>query len=206
MNTGIQLSVEAVGKTLEAQSWESSEFYAAWLSQTYYFTSHSTRLLEFCEFYTDDPAAKARYREHREEEKGHERIALADLQRLGADIARYGEQLSTRAFYWYQYELIRKHGDRPFLGYVLMLELLARDHGPVLFDKVCSAHGVRCAGFLKVHVEEDIDHVESAFQLLESFSAEEQDAVVDNFNWSVETYRRILEDCVAFPENGFSMS
>ncbi|MFC6924314.1 iron-containing redox enzyme family protein [Microbulbifer taiwanensis] len=195
-----KLSLNVLEEFLSGLPWESSNFYEAWLAQTYYYTSHSTRLLEFCGFYTKDKGAAERYREHREEEHGHERIALSDLKRLGGDIALHGEHLSTRKFYWQQYEIIRHQGDRPFLGYVLMLELLARDYGPGIFEEVSAAHGDRCANFLKIHIEEDIDHVESAAQLLQSFSAEEQAAVVDNFNWSLDCYRAILKDCVSFAD------
>ncbi|WP_346838046.1 iron-containing redox enzyme family protein [Microbulbifer sp. SAOS-129_SWC] len=190
-----QLSLDGLEGYLQQLSWRNRNFYRSWLAQTYYYTSHSTRLLEFCEFYASDAEAAQRYREHRQEENGHERIALSDLRRLDADIVHYGEQLSTRTFYWEQYEVIRKYGDRPFLGYVLMLEILARDHGPYIFNEVRAAYGDRSANFLKIHVEEDVDHVNSAIRLLETFTDSEKSKVLENFNWSINAYKAILDEC-----------
>ena len=183
-------------KVLEKFPWEDLRVYSNWLAQTYYFTSHSTRLLEYCEFYTCDEVSRKRYRAHRNEESGHERVALTDLQRIGGDIARQGEYLSTRSFYWRQYEVVRKLGDRPFLGYVLMLEMLARDCGPKILDKVSLVYGSRAASFLKIHAEEDESHVAQALKLLEDFSDSEKNRVVENFSESVRIYKEILNDCM----------
>src|SRR5262245_13457821 len=73
--------------------WAHREAYAAWLAQTYYYVSHSTRLLALAasRYTVADDAFHLRCLEHLREEKSHEKLATADLKALGKTAREYPE-------------------------------------------------------------------------------------------------------------------
>lgn len=183
---------EAVG-FLGDFPWENPDCYAHWLAQTFYFTSHSTRLLSLAAARAplNDNLTHSRFLEHIKEETGHENLALQDLKAMGRDIADYPEFAETKIFYNQQYFMIDRYGPHAFMGWILFLEGVASEVGPQIVEK-CQAHHKSHTRFLRVHAEEDQDHIKSAFELIEQTKAEENEMFEFNFVTSAQTYLKMF--------------
>jgi pyrroloquinoline quinone (PQQ) biosynthesis protein C len=179
--------------------WRDKEFYAAWLTQTYYYVCHSTRLLaaSASRFGVDQDELHQRFWAHMGEEKRHEALALKDLKTMGIAPENYGELPATSAFYQSQYFMIEHRNPSALLGYILMLEALAVQIGPPLYAEVSKHFGPKASVFVKVHAEEDPDHVDKAFKAIESMDEKTLKVIDTSFQQSLFLYRQILESCKA---------
>lgn len=179
---------------IEGLPWESSEFYREYLGQTYHYVLHSCRMLAFAASRTKDMGFFRRAVKHIGEENGHEKLALIDLSKMGSSIANHPESGVTRAFWEAQFYKI---GEQPsaLLGYVVALEYLAACVGKDLQLRATTAHGADCANFLRVHAEDDPDHVDKAIEQIESLSETERIEVWKNFEQTCLLYGLLLQDC-----------
>ena len=187
--------VERLGKYMKNFPWEDKAAYANWCAQTYYYVCHSTRLLAVSasriplandEHYT-------RFLRHLQEEKGHEKLALRDLEKLGHSTNEYPEEANTAAFYQTQYFYIERVNTFALFGYILLLEGLAATYGPECYRRVLAAHGKEAATFWKVHAEDDPAHVEQAFMVLQKLDGTALAAVLRNLRDTADRYGSLLE-------------
>lgn len=181
--------------------WTSRRAYGDWLAQTYYYVRHSTRLLAAAaaRFPLDERGSALHYRfaAHIGEEKRHEQLALHDLQQLGFTLAEFGERHTTRMFYEPQYFKVEHQAPSVLFGYILPLEAIAATQGKFISAAVSQAFGPKCDAFLKVHGEDDVEHLEKALRILETVPADEQELVSQNLSQSTFAYCQILEEIVA---------
>jgi hypothetical protein len=182
--------------------WTIEDVYANFLAQTYYYVGHSTRLLCSSAARMDVKQEKLhkRFLAHTSEEKSHHLLALHDLQCLGGKLEKYPELPSTRMLYETQYYKIEHQDPTALLGYIIALEGLAVHCGPSIFDKVSKCFGPKPASFLKVHVGEDPDHLEKAFEVVESLDSRQVQLVETNFIQSCVAYTSFLEGIVGRSE------
>jgi thiaminase len=180
--------------------WGETAVYGAFLAQTYYYVSHSTRLLALAgsRFKSSEEQVHRRFIRHATEELSHENLALHDLKALGMSLEHYPELPSTRAFYQTQYYMIEHRSPWSFWGYILMLEGLALTKGPWLLGELLRHHGERAASFVKVHVAEDVEHMAKAKQALEALPEAERPLVIDQIANSCFYYGAMLEQCTAY--------
>ena len=176
--------------------WESSEAYAQWLSQSYFFVSHSTRLLALSAAHATFTQGNLHKRmlEHVAEEIGHEMIAANDLKQMGRNIKDFSEMRETQAFYRNQYFHIQNHGSEAFVGYVLFLEGLACTKGFDIMKRISAAHGEKACNFVRVHAELDQDHLKSAFELVDGLDPSSFALISSSMMESCFFYERMLED------------
>lgn len=187
--------IETVREVMLRLPWEDAHFYASYLTQTYYFVRHSTRLLAMASAYAkfDQDALHRRFGSHIAEEKGHDLIALADLKKLG--FLELEEELpATRNLYEGQYYKIQKLDSAALLGYILALEGVASSVCPLFIERIYQAYGKQCALFLKLHVEEDPDHVDKAFEQVEALPATLRQLVEENLVQSFRNYVSFLKN------------
>jgi hypothetical protein len=192
--------LETLCSEMKVHPWENREFYAAWLSQTYFYVCHSTRLLAAAaaRFGVDQDELHLRFAAHMGEESRHEALALKDLEFLSFSPKEVGELPATAAFYQSQYYLIDYKDPRALLGYILMLEGLAVLVGPSLYNVVKKTHGPKSSLFVKVHAEEDIGHVEEAFKAIERLDDKAMEMVSISFEQSRYLYKEMLASCLAW--------
>ena len=166
--------------------------YAAWLSQTYHFVKHSTRLLSIAagRASLDQENFHKRFVAHVVEEANHEKLAESDLKNMGYSVGN--ESLEARRFHRFQFDILDVHGPSVFMGWILFLEGLASKHGPKLFEKV-EHYGNKSTTFLKLHSEEDQEHIESALELVESIPDSDLELVLENLITARDNYEAILE-------------
>lgn len=170
--------------------WENKDCYAAWLTQTYYFVRYSTRLLALAAAHCrlDQVQLHKRYLAHLKEETGHEYLALEDLRHLGKEQSDYPEPGEIKAFYQTQFYHLQNGGSHRLMGWICFLEGVAMRFGKIATQRAATAHGVEATKFLKLHGEEDAEHINSAFKVLETFTAVQMSEVKSNYLDSSERY------------------
>lgn len=183
--------------------WADRQAYGDWLAQTYYYVRHSTRLLATASarFGLDarGDALHYRFASHISEEKRHEQLAIHDLKRLGLSIENFPERHSTRLFYEPQYFKIEHEAPSALFGYILPLEAIGPAGGKEVCAKVVAAFGPKCDTFLRVHAEEDEDHIEKALRLIDTVPEGERPYLRRNLEQTAYAYCAMLRDIVSAP-------
>lgn len=175
--------------------WEDKQSYAKWCAHTYYYVCHSTRLLAHgaARASLSTPSLHRRFVDHLSEEKGHEKLVLNDLKKLGFSISQFREMPETALFYQNQYYWLNYHGAVPFLGWILALEGAAVRTCGAAHARVIKAHGASAGVFLKLHSEEDIEHLEKAMDAIKDLSGDSLALISQNFEQSCELYFSVLK-------------
>jgi hypothetical protein len=199
MNDLFALNREELSKTSPLMlnfPWEDRATYAEWLAQTYYMVNHSTRLVALAGAYTplDKNTLHARFVDHSKEERGHQLIAVSDINALGYDLKDFPCLPPSACMYQVQYYWIQHQGVASFFGYTLALESLAIEFGPEVYRRVCAAHGKKAAKFLECHSDADVDHMKKAEQEISKLSQEELTLATRNLQLSASLYRAMLTE------------
>lgn len=194
----IETCTEQMNAAAATVPWDSRRAYGDWLAQTYYYVRHSTRLLASAasRFPLDEQGSTLHYRfiAHISEEKRHEQLAVHDLKQLGLSLADFEERHSTRMFYEPQYYKVEHQASSVLFGYILPLEAAAATHGKRIASAVVAAFGPKCDAFLRVHAEDDVDHLAKALRIIESVAEPERKLIAQNLCQSSIAYCRILEE------------
>ncbi len=176
--------------------WENKEAYAQWLSQTYHYVKYSTRLLTLSSTYTsiDNLPLHNRFIDHAKEERSHELMCVRDLENIGRDIKNYPEQYPAACLYQSQFFWIQLQDPMSFFGYILFFEGLGSLHCGDMYKAAIKHHGEKAGIFLKVHHEEDQDHIVKAFNQIEKFSEKTMTMVIQNFIQTAQLYDLLLKE------------
>ena len=202
LSSGVSGLRDCLGREVEALNAVTRKFpvhekavYGDWLAQTYYFVSHSTRLLTSAatRLALSQNELHWRFLEHTREERGHDQLALKDLRNLGFEISEFPELPATQAFYQTQYYWIEHLNPLSLYGYILILEEFAVGGGVSLCDRAIQHHGEKATQFLKLHVREDIEHVKKAYGQLAKLTLEGQDLIMKNAKLSAHLYLSIYK-------------
>ncbi len=176
--------------------WENRQAYAEWLAQTYYMVNHSTRLVALAGAYTplDQNNLHARFVDHSKEERGHDRIAIADIKALGYSIDDFPCLYTSACMYQVQYYWVQHRGAVSFFGYTLALESIASEFGPEVYRRVLAAHGEKATVFMKIHTVDDVGHMEKAIKQFDNLNEQERTLVAENLHLSASIYRAMLNE------------
>lgn len=185
VNSRIADVIEQIKECKLNESWDA---YVELLTQTYYFVKHSVPLLKVAIENSDNSSFVERTKAHIAEESGHDLIVLDDLKRLGVEVDERMEWSWTKNFYSYQYELVRNEGEL-LLGYILALEGIAVHAKPLLASKE-EKYGKRATKFVRLHVEEDQDHLPEAFAQIKA--SKMQNEIFANFNHTIDEYLKFV--------------
>ncbi len=169
--------------------------YADLLAQTYYFVCHSTALLGYALPHLKNAPLRHHFEKHISEEEKHELLALKDIERMGLDIKHFSEYTSTQAFYQSQYYRIQFEGGTSLLGYILFLEAVAVSWGKEVYEEIKDIHKGSTL-FIKVHADEDPDHLDNALGAIKALPVDQQEAIRKNLYYSYEMYQQILQNIV----------
>lgn len=197
LDKALKQEVERTQEVLLGMNWSDRQLYGQWLSQTYHFVRHTTRLLGLAA--GSSTLNEQNYHEqflyHLKEEHGHELLALKDLRSLGLFLG--SELPSTRRFYETTYDSIRSNGGVGLFGYMMFLENLAVIVGGKIADQVKPAFGAKSTRFLSVHAHEDIEHTQVTNQLLESAPQTHLQIIANDLVVAGSHYREILNELSA---------
>ena len=191
----VEAELSQLTREMDAFPWENKKAYADWCAQTYFYVSHSTRLLALasakCTLLDQD--LHRRFIQHLSEEKGHESLALNDLKKLGFSAGDFNERTEISLFYQNQYYWLSKGDAKTIFGWIIALEGNAVHAGAPAFARVIKAHGHGTASFLKVHSAEDIEHLAQAFEQVEDLSSVELLSIKKNLKQSCFLYIEMLK-------------
>lgn len=165
--------------------------YEKWLAQTFFFVRHSTSLLGYALPHLKCPEIRYRFETHIAEEKKHELLIVKDLKNLGKKIEDFKENSLTSAFYHSQFYRIHFESGTSLLGYILFLEALACTWGKQLYATNKQKFSLSVS-FLKVHAEEDPDHVKEALAQLELLDEKQLVEIKNNLEFSNDIYKRMI--------------
>ncbi|HLW57226.1 MAG TPA: iron-containing redox enzyme family protein [Bacteriovoracaceae bacterium] len=176
--------------SLRSVSWNNTEIYGDYLAQTYYYVNHSERLLALAAalFSNEDRPLMRRFFKHLKEESAHDQLLIKDIESLGFLIKDFPERAETKMFWETQYYKIEHEDPAALLGYIYFLEDLACDICPELTKLLTPLYGKTAVRFLKLHGEEDPDHVEKAYQQILKLHPDRQRAIAQNYEQSARAY------------------
>jgi len=187
--------VKQLERTFQDMPWTNKEFYKNWLAQSFYYTTHSTRMLAFAAGWspTDEQNYYRRSLTHIREEQSHDLLAVRDLEKLGSKREKYEELEICRSLWEPQFYKMQRN-PKILLGYILALENLAVLTFPKLNQTLLETYGKDATHFVRVHAEDDPDHVEEAIHQIEACTEEEQQEIRKNFDQTCVAYRLLLND------------
>jgi hypothetical protein len=193
-----EMNMREYVSVMNAFPWEDRGAYSAWLAQTFHYVSFSSRIISMAAAFTplDEPQLHSRFVNHSAEESNHEILAKRDLEALGGKIEDYPLFSSTRALYQSQYYYAQVEGAASLMGYFISLEGLALHCAKTASERVLKAtQNPKTINFLRVHAEDDIEHVDKALKALEKFKPESLRAVAVNLENTRMFYSRMLQEC-----------
>lgn len=182
-------------ETIRSFPWQDRHAYGMYIAQTYYYVCHSTRLLAVAagRMSQEDNSYHKRFLDHAAEEKGHEMMALKDLKNLGFTLEDFPELPETKMFWETQYYKIEHNDPLSLMGYIMALEAIACQECPWIKDQLVKHHKGNCHTFIRVHGEEDPDHVVKAQEQIDSLPASRLKWVQENFDQSSAAFILMLE-------------
>ncbi len=191
----LEQAVSQMSQAVHEFPWNNRRAYADYLAQTYYFVSHSTRILTSaaCHMPMEDNEIHNRFLAHSEEEKNHELLALGDMKKLGFTIQDFSELPETRMFYEPQFYKTEYQDPVSLMGWILVLESLAVRDCPWVLEQVTQEHGNKGHSFMKVHGSEDQDHVEKAIQQVKKLADHRLKLIEENIEQSACAYIHMLK-------------
>lgn len=201
LNIGSSLIEEPMNRLCESvlkMPWESETFYKEYLAQTYHYVFHSCRLLAYAAALTSSSQSSfyTRALKHLSEESGHDDLAKIDLKRLGSSITEYPELSSTRSMWEPQYYKVMKHGSESLMGYILALEYMVIKCYDEVYKRLQSTYSEKSLNFIRVHVDEDPDHVEKAFKTIEPLSLEKKKVIYQSYVQACFSFEKLLFECM----------
>lgn len=189
--------VEEMIQAVEKLNLNDKKTYGNYLAQTFYYVSHSTRLLAFAAGLMErkDESHFRRFIRHIAEESAHEVLAEKDLKDLGMKPEDFLQLPETRALWESQYYKVLHESPISFMGYIIALEYFASSYLPKLLERVESIYKGQGRRFIKLHAEEDPDHIVKALELTASLTEQEQELIYINLAQTAQTYSRMVEAC-----------
>ncbi|HRO66341.1 MAG TPA: iron-containing redox enzyme family protein [Pseudobdellovibrionaceae bacterium] len=191
-----ELEMSKAKEILLEMPWDDPAFYAEWMAQTYFYCSYTTRIIGLAGalFPVSRDKLHGRFFDHAREEKNHERIILNDLRAMGKTIDQYSCFSSTAALYRTQYYWIQNVDPMSVYGYFLYLEGIAVEHGSAIVEAVRKGIPEKSLKFLKVHVEEDVGHMNDHFKILADVTPEETEMIRENMERTADYYTALLKE------------
>ena len=179
----------------ESFNWGDQETYINWLASTYEYAVQSTRILALTAgfFPKTMTAYSNRFIAHAAEEKNHDKLIESDAKSFGIDISQLKPSPVAEAFHKSLYYWIFNGQPLAIFGWILALEGIAVRHGKPAYAKAEKAFGKKGTLFLKVHAEEDEDHLTKAFESISELKSDELEQVAQGFDLYLSLYQQMLE-------------
>lgn len=185
--------IKKVRAVFESVPWENPKVYAEFLAQTFFYATHTTRILALAGIRQplENHDLHLRFLSHAGEERGHDKMLINDLKRLGRTLSEFKCAPATAALFQSQYYWIEHVNPNALFGYILLLEGLSLECGPHLYERTVNSHKGSTT-YLKVHIEEDEGHVELNFKNIEKMSAKDLEWIEENLRQTSEFYCGLL--------------
>lgn len=185
-------------ETFKNLPWEDPHFYGEWLAQTFFMVSHTPRFicLAAARFDVQEDFLHRKMVAHFADEDEHEYILLDDLKNIGFDIKDYQELPQTSLVVQQLYYQIDRIDPIAIFGRILFLELMASTIDSSFFQDFQKHYTENQSHFLRIHMEEDVTHVQKAFSVLDHIPKEKHHIIGDNFYLTGYLYKQFLDGIV----------
>ncbi len=188
-------AIEKTGPLVKAIDWSSKDVYASWMAQTYFYVSHSTKIISLA------GALMRGQHEHLhmkfvslcKEELGHDKVIYTDIKQLGYKPEDFQPFAETSAMYQSQYYWINACSPVSVYGYFIFLEGLSIAHGPGLLAELAKHHPKMTTKYLKIHVDDDPEHVDLHNKELHKLSEQELTWAIMNLKNTAHFYQGMLK-------------
>jgi hypothetical protein len=189
----ISKKMEKLIHAFNEMPWENKDYYQNWLAQTHYYTRYSTRMLAMTAGWStsNDKNLYQRSITHLKEESGHDVIAVNDLKNIGGELNQYRELGVTQAMWESQFQKILRNPSH-LLGYILALETFAVQTFKPMHDRLLKTYPKNACMFVKVHAEDDPEHVEKAAEQIAQCPPEDREAIMASYDQTCDLYRYML--------------
>ncbi len=179
---------------LKSFPWENKKAFGDYMAQTFYYVNHSERLLALAasRMSEEDRKIQRRFFVHLSEENSHDLMMKKDLENLGFSLEDFPERPETKIFWETQYYKIEHVDATALMGYILLLEDVACQICPWIYQQVEKSHGKKCGTFLRVHGEEDPHHVSEAVSVIDKLSDERKNIIFMNLIQSEIAYHSMI--------------
>ncbi|HVK61458.1 MAG TPA: iron-containing redox enzyme family protein [Bdellovibrionales bacterium] len=190
----IAQEMDKAGAVLHSYPWQDPRAYGMWLAQTYHMVTHTTRLLALAgaSFPIEQTRLHNRFVDHSKEERGHEKVCIQDIKALGYELSDFPKLYQSEVMYQIQYYWIQHRNPVSFFGYTLALECLAERFGAPVGKMLIEKHGMEATKFVRLHSEDDIEHTQESYKLIETMSEHEKALIAENLVLSSSIYRSMV--------------
>jgi thiaminase len=194
MQHNYQNQKENMIRVLKSLPWNNQRAFGDFLAQTYYYVNHSEKLLALAasRMNEEDRKIQRRFFVHLSEENAHDLMIKKDLENLGYSLSDFPERPETKIFWETQYYKIEHVDATALMGYILLLEDVATEVCPWIYQQVEKYHGKKCGTFLRVHGEEDPHHVSEAVAVIDKLSEERKKIIYMNLTQSEIAYHCMI--------------
>ncbi len=185
-----------VCQAVEEFPWENKDAYAKWLADTYHYVTNSTRILALGAGVMPQHHTlfSNRFIKHAAEETGHEQLLTRDIKSLGFNFNTVSVSTEMKVFYRSLYYWISPAGNPVgLLGWILALEGLATNVGGFANQLAAKNHTNKATNFLRLHSDEDPEHLEKALQITNMLSEDELAIVNESMEFYSLQYINILK-------------
>lgn len=175
--------------------WSNREHYLSWLAQTYEYAVCSTRILALAggRMPLDKTYFATRFIAHAAEEKGHEILLENDIRNFGCDINKLEVFPESKAFHQSLYYWLSYGNPIAVLGWVLALEGFSVLNINKILETCDETYGPKFTTFLKVHANEEEEHLEKAFEVIKTLNNDEIKLVSNTLYQYGHLYGNIYE-------------
>lgn len=177
---------------IESFPWHDKFHYAQFMRQVYCWSSQASDMLALAGARVKSNTLKKRFFDHVNEEFAHEVSAEKDVESCGYSINELPAFSETKGFCGYQYQLIEHGIPEAFFGYIFMLEGAAVECAGYIANEAAKINPA-AVKFMKIHSEEDPDHLENAFKSLKNLDGEKIQAAAENLKFSFDSFNAILD-------------
>jgi len=185
-------------ETLETFSnlpWNDKNFYSEWLAQTYFMVAQTPRLicLAAARFGIEEDSLHRSMVNHFSDEDKHEYVILDDLKNLGFSIEDFSENPETQLIHQKLFYSIDRIDPVAIFGRILFLEMLAASIDEKFLSKIEPFYRAEQYNFLRIHLEEDIEHVKKAMSSISGLSEHKQLIIGDEFYMTGYLYQEFMK-------------
>lgn len=196
MRKMVEENAKLIVRDVRQMDWSDERVYADFLSQVFYYVSHTTRILASAgaRFPLDRQDLHHACLRHAAEEKSHEQLSFADLKVLGFTPKDFPELPATKALYRSAYYLVERVSPFTLVGYAYFLEYLAVAGGLPLLEIVDPIYTAKATRHVTVHAKEDPAHIEAVERMMEGFSEQELAWVEEGLTTAFTQFRAMLAE------------
>ena len=119
-------------------------------------------------------------------------VAANDIKNLGGSIDQYQQYGITAALWEGQFQKTLRNPS-VLLGYILPLETLAVKTFKPLYERLRKTYPENACVMVKIHAEDDPDHVEKALEQIEMCSPEVREEILRSYDQTCDLYRFMLQ-------------